>query len=96
MTAATPASVAPGSREASHTRQGRLILWCESCREYFPVKGDRPVCPRCGRPPLMRRCARCGHEWVPRTYRALSGACPACRSPYWCRTRVRGPPGRRD
>lgn len=35
------------------------------------------------------RCARCGHEWVPRFYFSADRSmvppkvCPRCKSPYW-------------
>jgi len=28
------------------------------------------------------RCARCGHEWVPRS-EEYPTICPSCKSPYW-------------
>ena len=33
------------------------------------------------------KCLRCGHEWIKRVENPVF--CPACRSPYWNRERIR-------
>ena len=33
-------------------------------------------------------CNRCGHIWVPRSFRTPK-TCPKCKSPYWNTPRVR-------
>ena len=33
------------------------------------------------------RCARCGHEWVPRGTGGDPRVCPRCKSPFWDRDR---------
>jgi predicted Zn-ribbon and HTH transcriptional regulator len=35
----------------------------------------------------IRHCGRCEHTWVAQV--AIPKQCPACRSPYWNRPRVR-------
>ena len=71
--------------------RGRLIVWCDECGSFYPIRGGSwPCpCPKCGRVPIVRRCYRCGYEWTPRRFDVLGSACPSCRSPYWNRTRTR-------
>ncbi len=47
------------------------------------------ICPRCGEPILAVTCSRCGYEWMPRKKNGLPVTCPRCKSPYWCKQRVR-------
>jgi len=73
-------------------KRGRRILYCRGCDAWVVSGAWLGVCARCGEPPAMFKCGRCGHEWVPRR-RTVAGnrlpkVCPACRSPYWCRERV--------
>jgi DNA-directed RNA polymerase subunit RPC12/RpoP len=36
---------------------------------------------------LGYRCERCGHEWIPKSFKKEPLACPKCHSPYWNRPR---------
>ena len=72
-------------------RKGALVMACPSCgRTSKAIPGRYGVCPVCLSDAGTRRyrCVRCGHEWVPRVRGALPGACPVCKSPYWCRERL--------
>jgi uncharacterized OB-fold protein len=47
-------------------------------------------CPKCGHVfDVTHTCNRCGHTWVPRENEEPK-VCPACKSPYWNKERVRG------
>ena len=72
-------------------KMGHRVLWCARCRAYHPMAdGPDNDCPECGAFMTLRRCYRCGYEWVPRDFSRGPDTCPHCKSPYWCRTRVRG------
>ncbi len=72
-------------------RMGRTVMWCAACGAFHPAPPDGGnTCGVCGAFMSVRRCYRCGHEWVPRDFDRVPGTCPGCKSPYWCRTRVRG------
>jgi len=71
--------------------EGPAIIWCSTCLEYKRVDEGRynATCPDCGQPLMMMRCSRCDHIWWLRNLSALPSACPKCKSPYWCRMRVK-------
>jgi hypothetical protein len=49
--------------------------------------GVGPIMPRVRIEVEGFRCARCGHEWVPRRRTEDPRVCPRCKSPYWDRER---------
>ena len=71
--------------------EGEAIIWCSTCADFVRVDESayNGVCPSCGNPMMMMRCSRCGHDWWLRSMNVLPSACPKCKSPYWCRTRVK-------
>lgn len=77
-------------------KQGRQILFCRGCKVWVVCNEYRGICPRCGEPPAVFKCSRCGHEWTPRkatiVNKTLPSICPKCRSPYWARERTKVSP----
>lgn len=65
------------------------IMYCHRCDRWQPWDREKRVCLVCGSETGTLTCGRCGHVWIPhgRTPRT----CPddRCRSPYYCRERVR-------
>lgn len=73
------------------TLQGQMLMWCASCRVFFPTSEASFdwTCPRCRQAVRTLRCYRCGHEWTPRA-QSLPRCCAGktCKSPYWNRARM--------
>ena len=73
---------------------------CPYCGHVWNRKTDTKSrsCPKCHRTIVQRtprpflRCNRCGNTWEPRSLDKLPGTCPACKSPYWNKERVRWHP----
>lgn len=66
-------------------------IWCEACRLWQPVDPERfGTCPQCGRVTDVMKCIRCGYEWRP-VRKGMPKRCanPSCRSPYYCKKKVR-------
>jgi Zn finger protein HypA/HybF involved in hydrogenase expression len=78
-----------GRDTMTRDHKGRMVLYCESCRRQFIVPKDFDMrCPLCDSVILLRRCNRCGYTWRPRDPTRIQKACPNCRSPYYCYTRI--------
>lgn len=79
--------------ERTETRQGTLVMWCDTCGTFVDIPGGEYTgeCPRCSKPMFRMRCTRCGAEWYPRNPKVMPGTCPKCKSPYYNRTRVKSP-----
>lgn len=69
----------------------RLVMYCGHCNKNFMMKRENfdGTCPMCGEFLRRFRCSRCGHMWTPREWRCLPDVCPKCKSPYWCKERVK-------
>lgn len=77
-------------------KQGRRVVWCESCGIWFTADVYDGTCHRCGLPVTMFRCIRCGHRWKPRDTGHIPVSCPKCCSPYAFYTRVRDAGKKKD
>lgn len=42
-----------------------------------------------GVPIVGNKCSRCGYEWRPHDFDDIPVTCPACRSPYWNKLKVK-------
>lgn len=87
---ACPEAYDPRAVNRGHTMGVRLDMLCSHCgiRALIPAESFDGTCPRCGMLYSTLTCTRCGNTWR-RRGPEIPKVCPRCKSPYWCRERLK-------